>query len=478
MSWNDLIVLLPEIYLTASICLLLLLDAFSNSRSATGLHRLSMLALVLTAALVVWGHGDVAVSAFHGMFINDTLGEILILFSILCTAIVLVLASPYLRQRRIAMGEFHTLTLFALLGVMFLVSAGNLVMIYLGLELLTLSSYALVALDRDSGVSSEAAIKYFVLGALSSGILLYGMSLIYGATGSLDLATINAAVLKTPHMPLMLMGLVFLMVGIAFKFGAVPFHMWLPDVYEGAPTAVTIFISSVSKLAAVGMALRLLDFGLAGMGPYWQQMLAILAVLSLVIGSLVAIVQTSLKRMLAYSTIGHMGYLFLGLSAGTAFGYASAVFYAIAYSLMATAAFGVILAMSRAGFEADQISDLKGLNQRSPWFAGMMLIVMFSLAGVPPLFGFFAKLLVLQAAIQAGMLWLAIVGAVFAIISAYYYLRVVKVMYFEKPEDDSKLAPSSDLSLRWVLSANALVLLVLGVTWSPLLDWCLRAFTS
>jgi NADH-quinone oxidoreductase subunit N len=475
---NDILTLLPEAYLTGAICVLLLLDAFISERQRAAVHWLTLLVLGVTALLVISGQMQGTASAFGGMYLRDPLAEILKLAAIVVTAIVFLLARPYIEDRRIAFGEFHTLTLFALLGVMLLVSAGSLIMVYLGLELLTLSSYALVALNRDSPLSSEAAIKYFVLGALSSGLLLYGMSMIYGATGTLDLNAIRMMVPMTPHHDLLVFGLVFLIVGIAFKFGAAPFHMWLPDVYEGSPTAVTVFIGSAPKLAAVGMALRLLDMGLPELLRDWQPMLAVLAVLSLAIGSLLAIVQTSLKRMLAYSTIAHMGYLFLGLSAGTAFGNAVAVFYAIAYALMATAAFGIILALSRAGFEADQIDDLRGLNQRSPWFAGLMAITMFSLAGVPPLFGFFAKLLVLQAAINAGMLWLALVGAVFAIIGLYYYLRVVKVMYFDKPSADHALAASSNLPLRWVLSVNALALLVLGVLWGPLFDWCLRAFAA
>ena len=476
MSWNDVLTMLPELYLTGAICVLLLFDAFAGTRYRGAMHWLSMLALLVTALLVVSAQRTIPATAFSGMYVDDTLAQILKLFSILSVALVFVFSEPYLRMRKMAVGEFHTLTLFALLGIMLLVSAGNLVMIYLGLELLTLSSYALVALDRDSPRATEAAMKYFVLGALASGLLLYGMSMLYGATGTLSLPGIAATLPVTPHQGLAVFGLVFVIAGIAFKFGAAPFHMWLPDVYEGSPSAVTLFVASAPKLAAVGMALRLLDVGLHPLLPYWQDMLAVLAVASLVIGSLVAIVQSNLKRMLAYSTIGHMGFLFLGLSAGTSFGNAAAVFYAIAYVLMSTAAFGVILALARAGFEADRIDDLRGLNQRSPWFAGLMALAMFSLGGVPPLFGFWAKLLVLQSAIGAHMLWLAIVGAFAAIISLFYYLRVVKVMYFDKPAEDSALLVSSDASLRWVLSLNALALLVLGVFQGPLLDWCLRGF--
>jgi NADH-quinone oxidoreductase subunit N len=362
--------------------------------------------------------------------------------------------------------------------VMLLVSAGNLIMIYLGLELLTLSSYALVALNRDSKLSSEAAIKYFVLGALASGMLLYGMSMVYGATGTLDLVQLHDAIPHSQMPHLLVFGLIFMIIGIAFKLGAAPFHMWIPDVYQGSPTAVTVFIGSAPKLAAFGMAFRLLATGMGDLSQHWQLMLAALAVLSLAIGNLVAIVQTNLKRLLAYSTISHMGYMLLGLVNAGPEGYASAMFYAISYALMSTAAFGVILALSRTGFECEEIDDFKGLNQRSPWMAFMMLLCMFSLAGVPPMFGFFAKLLVLQAAIHAGMMWLAIVGAVFAIIGLYYYLHVVKVMYFDKPVEGTEVRLQPDFTLRVALSLNAIVLLVLGVYWGPLLGWCKQAFVG
>jgi NADH-quinone oxidoreductase subunit N len=376
-------------------------------------------------------------------------------------------------------GEFYVLTLFAALGVMLLVAAGNLIMVYLGLELLTLSSYALVAFNRDSGMASESAIKYFVLGAMASGALLYGMSMVYGATGTLDLAHIHATAAQTGMPNLLRFGLIFMIVGIAFKLGAAPFHMWLPDVYQGAPTATVTFVASASKLAAFGMAYRLLSaFGPGDLTHQWQLMFAVLAVASLVIGNLVAIVQSNLKRMLAYSTIAHMGYLLLGLVNATPSGYAAAMFYAISYALMSTVAFGVILAMSRAGFECEEIDDFKGLNERSRWMAFLMMLAMFSLAGVPPLFGFFAKLMILKAAIDAGMLWLAIVAIVAAIVGLYYYLRVVKVMYFDKPAEGVELTPQADAPLRWVLSLNALALLGLGLYWGPLLSWCQQAFAG
>jgi NADH-quinone oxidoreductase subunit N len=473
---NDILVMLPEFYLVAAACLLLLLDAFMRPEQRHWLHWVSIVVLLAAAYFVVAGQPDVTVTAFGGMFVRDQVSEILKVFALLCTVLVLVYARPYLRERKQFIGEFYTLMIFAVIGVMLLVSAGNLIMIYLGLELLTLSSYALVALNRDSSLSSEAAIKYFVLGALSSGMLLYGMSMVYGATGSLDLAQLHTVVTQSAMPNLLVFGLIFMLVGIAFKLGAAPFHMWIPDVYQGASTPVTTFIASTSKLAAFGMAWRLLETGLGGLSQHWQPMLAAIAVLSMAIGNLVAIVQTNLKRMLAYSTISHMGYLLMGLVNAGPEGYSSAMFYAISYALMSTVSFGVILALSRAGFECEEISDLKGLNQRSPWFAALMALALFSLAGVPPLFGFYAKYLVLQAAIDAHMLWLAIVGAVFAIIGLYYYLHVVKVMYFDKPEEGGADQPQADASLRVVLSINALALLVLGVYWGPLLGWCRHSF--
>ncbi|UGB36916.1 NADH-quinone oxidoreductase subunit NuoN [Frateuria soli] len=475
---NDIMIMLPEFYLVAAACLLLLLDAWMKPEQRNILHWVSILVVLVGIYLVVAGQPDVAVTAFGGMFVRDAAAEILKVFALLCTALIFVFSRPYMQDRKLFQGEFYTLMIFATIGAMLLVSAGNLVMVYLGLELLTLCSYGLVALNRDSRLSSEAAIKYFVLGALSSGMLLYGMSMVYGATGTLALVQLHGAVVQAGMSNLMVFGLIFMIVGISFKLGVAPFHMWIPDVYQGAPTSVTTFVASTSKIAAFGMAYRLLESGMGGLAGQWQLMLAVLAVVSLAIGNLVAIVQTNLKRLLAYSTISHMGFLLLGLVNAGPEGYAAAMFYAICYALMSTAAFGVILALARAGFECEEIDDFKGLNQRSPWMAFLMMLAMFSLAGVPPLFGFFAKLLVLQAAIDAGMLWLAIVGAVFAIIGLYYYLRVVKVMYFDKPAEGLEVRPQADGFLRTVLSLNALVLLALGLYWGPLLGWCRAAFAG
>ncbi|MGN6236770.1 NADH-quinone oxidoreductase subunit NuoN [Dyella sp.] len=482
-TMNDILILLPEFYLVAAACLLLLLDAFMKPEQRPVLHWLAIAVLAVAMYMVIGAAPPVPLSAFHGMFLRDGVATILKVFALLTTILVFVYSRPYLRDRKLFIGEFYTLMIFAVIGVMLLVSAGSLVTVYLGLELLSLSSYALVALNRDAPLPSEAAMKYFVLGALASGMLLYGMSMVYGASGmggqaTLDLAQLQHVMGYTKAPTLLLFGLVFMVVGISFKLGVAPFHMWIPDVYQGAPTPITTFIASASKLAAFGMAYRLLAGGMADVAHQWQLMLAVLAVLSLAIGNLVAIVQTNLKRMLAYSTISHMGYLLLGLAAAGPEGYSAAMFYAISYALMSTASFGVILALARAGFECEEIDDLRGLNQRSPWLAFLMLLVMVSLAGVPPMFGFFAKLLVLQAAIHAGMMWLAIVGAVFAIIGLYYYLRVVKVMYFDKPAEGSELRLQSDGSVRMVLSLNALGLLALGFYWGPLIAWCRSAFAG
>ncbi|MDQ2971448.1 MAG: NADH-quinone oxidoreductase subunit NuoN [Pseudomonadota bacterium] len=478
-SVNDLLVMLPELYLAAAACVLLLVDAFLPDEQRDATHWLAILVMVVAGYLVVFGQPAGTATAFDGMFVRDRMSEIIDGFLLLSTALVFVMSRPYLRDRKLQIGEFYTLMIFATLGLMLLVSAGNFVSLYLGLQLFALPSYALVAMNRDSKISSEAAIKLFVLSALASGLLLFGMSMIYGAAGSLDLNAIQRAAMTTAHPNLLRFGLVFLVVGIAFEFGAAPFHMWIPDVYEGASTPVVTFIASAPKLAAVAMAFRLLDSGMGPMIGDWRLMLAALAVLSLGVGNIVAIAQTNLKRMLGYSTISHMGFVFLGLAAGNAEGYAAATFYAICYALMATAAFGVILVLARAGFECEMIDDLKGLNRRSPWFAGMMALAMFSLAGIPPLWGFIAKVMVLKAAIDTHMLWLAIVAIIAAIIGLFYYLRVIKVMYFDAPMEGAEpLHATRDVPTRWVLSANALALLALGLFSGPLFTWCQRAFTG
>jgi NADH-quinone oxidoreductase subunit N len=474
----DLIAIQPELVLLGATCAILLIDLFIKPSQRDITHWLSIATLALTSYLVWRGAPELSsgVTAFNGMLLHDGISVVLKQFILLTSGLSLFYARNYMRERSLLVGELYLLVLFATLGMMLLVSAGSLITVYLGLELLALSSYALVAMNRDSASSAEAAIKYFVLGALASGLLLYGMSMIYGATGSLDLAAITGKFGQVEHPGWLAFGLVFLVCGIAFKVGAAPFHMWLPDVYHGAPTAVTVFIGSAPKIAAFGLAYRLLEGGLGPLSGQWTLMLAILAVASLAVGNVLAIAQSNLKRMLAYSTISHVGFMLLGFVGGTPAGYSAAMFYIISYTMTATVAFGMIALLARKGFECEEIDDFKGLNQRSPWYAAIMGIAMFSLAGVPPLFGFFAKLLVLKAAIDAGFLWLAIVAIVFAIIGIYYYLRVVKVMYFDAAAEETALPLPSDVALRWVISINGLALIVLGLAWGPLFDWCNRAF--
>jgi NADH-quinone oxidoreductase subunit N len=373
-------------------------------------------------------------------------------------------------------GEFYALVLFSVVGMMIMVSGQNMLTLYMGLELLSLSLYALVALDRDNTRATEAAMKYFVLGALASGMLLYGMSMIYGMTGSLNIADINHALMgETENHAVLILGLVFIVSGLAFKLGAVPFQMWVPDVYEGSPTAVTLLISSVPKLAAFAFVIRLLVQALPTLAVDWQQMLMIMAVLSIVVGNITAIAQTNLKRMLAYSTISHIGFILYGLMSVSINGFVYAMFYVVSYVLMTLAGFGIILLLSRKGFEAENLEDLKGLNQRSPWVAFLMMIVMFSMAGVPPTLGFYAKFSVLQAALQAGYLWLVVFAVLMAVVGAFYYLRVIKLMYFDEPADLKPI--DAPLDMRIILSVNALALLVIGLMPQSLMELCIYAVT-
>jgi NADH-quinone oxidoreductase subunit N len=471
----DLMPLLPELLLVGGAFALLMLDLFLGESRRIITHVLAIGLLLATAWLAaagIGGHGTV----LGGMFVRDDMADVLKAGACLLTALALVYAWPFLRQRGLYQGEVAVLMLFAVAGMMLLISAGNLVMVYLGLEMLALCSYALVAIDRDSPVASEAAIKYFVLGSLSSGLLLYGLSLLYGATGTLDLALLRSAIAASPETTLLLTGTVFAVAGIAFKFGAAPFHMWVPDTYQGAPTPITLFIGSAPELASFALAFRLLEGAVGPLDDRWRLLIAGLAVASLAIGNLIALVQGNLKRMLAYSAVSHIGFVFLGFAGGSATGYAAAMFYVISYAIMSAAAFGAIIVLSNQGFEADRIDDFKGLNARSPWLAALVLCIMFSLAGIPPFLGFWAKLAVLRAAIEGGMLWLAIVGIVFAVVGAFYYLRVVKVMYFDDPVGE--LEPRNDRPLQVAFGVNALALLVLGIFWNPLMTWCQQAFSG
>jgi NADH-quinone oxidoreductase subunit N len=475
-SWNDLLPLMPELFLLGMTSIILIAGLYIDEKRRGLVHFLATMALVFTAILTLrdFQVGE-RTAVLGGMFIRDGMGDILKLFVYLSTAIVFVYAKYYLRTHKLFVAEFYTLALFSVLGMCILISGGNLLTVYLGLELMALSLYALVALNRDSPIAAESAMKYFVLGALASGLLLYGMSMLYGITGSLDLGEI-ATRLAAGDQPKVVLAfsVVFIVVGVGFKLGAVPFHMWIPDVYEGAPTAVTLFLASAPKLAGVGMAFRLLTEGLAPLVHDWSQMLGFLALMSLVVGNLAAIAQTNIKRMLAYSTISHVGFVLLGIMSGSDDGMAAAMFYAITYSLMTTGAFGMIIALSSAGFEAERIEDFKGLNQRHPWFAFLMLLIMASLAGFPPLVGFFSKLYVLQAAINAGWLWLAVVAVVMAVIGAFYYLRIIKVMYFDEPEHEHVFQAPGDL--RVVLAANGLLQLGLTIFVGSLTALCVAAW--
>jgi NADH-quinone oxidoreductase subunit N len=473
-SATELLPLLPELVLIGGAFALLIVDLFIDARHKVWTHFLSVLVLIVVLAMLATGQGGQGV-VMNGMFVRDTAADVMKLAIVLMSGLTLVYGWSYLRERKLYQGEIPVLILFATAGMMMLVSAGSLLVVYLGLELLALCSYALVAADRDNGKATEAAMKYIVLGSLASGLLLYGMSLVYGATGSLHLDAINAAIPNSDEKMLLLTGAVFMIAGVAFKLGAAPFHMWLPDVDQGAPAPVALFISSAPQLAAFGMAYRLLETGVGPLAQEWQWLLAGLSALSLVVGNLMAIAQSNLKRMLAYSTVSHIGFLLMGLAGGDERGYAAALFYAISYALMSTAAFGAIIALSRQGFEAENIDDFKGLNARNPRMAGLVLCTMVSLAGIPVFLGFWAKLLVLGAAVQSGMLWLALLGVVCAVVGCFYYLRVVKVMYFDEPVG-APLVAHNDRVLGVVLGVNSLGLLALGLAWNPIMVWCQRAF--
>ncbi len=467
---------IPEIFLLSMACVILIVDLFLSDKSRIVTYLLAQLTLLGTLFLTLNSTSSETILTFSNTFVRDTMSDVLKVGIYIATFITFMYAKDYLRDRGIFKGEFYVLGLFGALGMMILVSAHNFLTIYLGLELLSLSLYAMVAMQRDSILASESAMKYFVLGAIASGMLLYGISIIYGLTGSLDLAEVAANMTSQTQGVLLAFGLVFMIVGIAFKLGAVPFHMWLPDVYHGAPTAVTLYIGSAPKIAAFAMLMRLLVDGLLALHAQWEGILIILAVLSMGIGNLLAIAQGNIKRMLAYSTISHVCFLILGALTGTQSGFAASMFYTLVYVLMSLGGFGMVMLLSRKGFEAENLDDYKGLNVRSPWYAFMMLILMFSMAGVPPFLGFWAKLVVLEEVIAADMLWLAIVGIIFSVIGAFYYLRIIKLMYFDKPEDTSPL--ESSLDTRLMLSLNSLAVLGLGLFPGGLLAVCQAAFTG
>jgi len=467
---------LPEMFILTMACIILVFDLFVSDNNRVLTYGLAQLTLVGAFFLTLADYSTVTQFTFNNSFIRDPMSDLMKICIYLAAFVVFLYAKDYLRQNKMFKGEFFVLGLFGVLGMMVMVSAHSLLTIYLGLELLSLTLYAMVALKRDSMMASEAAMKYFVLGAIASGMLLYGMSMLYGVTGTLDLAEISQQVPQVKDQILLVFGLVFLMVGVAFKLGAVPFHMWIPDVYHGAPTAVTLYISSAPKIAAFAMLMRLLVDGLYGLHEQWQGILIILAVLSMGIGNIVAIAQTNIKRMFAYSAISHIGFLLLGVLTGTESGFAASLFYVLTYVLMSLGGFGMIILLSREGFEADKLTDFTGLNERSPWYALMMLILIFSMAGVPPFLGFWAKLSVLKEVIASDMVWLAVTAVVFSIIGAFYYLRIIKIMYFDKAEDSSPLVCSVDM--RAMITTNGLLVLVIGLFPGDLMALCLSAITT
>ena len=479
----DLLPAAPELFLAFMALAILMIDLVIKDSRRTVTFTLTQLTLLGCAAIQLYTSTGDVVYTFSNMFVDDLMADLLKLFLYLTVSVVLFYSRGYLLDREVMnKSEYYVLALFATLGMMVMISANNFVTVYLGIELLSLSLYAMVAMNRESVTATEAAMKYFVLGALASGMLLYGMSMIYGATGTLEITGIaerlyGGGVNKT----VLTFGLVFLISGLAFKLGVVPFHMWIPDVYHGAPTSVTLFIGSAPKLAAFAIVMRLLVNGMITMAQDWQAMLVILSVLSMAIGNLAAIAQTNLKRMLAYSAISHMGFMLLGITTGVVSGdarfalnaYSSAMFYVVAYVIMSAGTFGMILLMARAGFEADNIEDFKGLNKRNPWFAGVMLMLMFSMAGIPFFIGFFAKFSVLQAVVAAGYIWLAIIAVLFSLIGAFYYLRVVMVMYFDQPTDDTPL--TAGLDMRILISANGLAVALLGIFPQVIMSLCAYA---
>jgi NADH-quinone oxidoreductase subunit N len=464
---------LPEIYFTAAICLVLLVDVFAGAAARRITPTLTLLVIAVGAALTLtYAQVQAPVEIFSGMYLADPLATVLKLFTMLFVAVALLYSRHYLEARGILKGEYYVLALTAMLGIFVIISAGSLLTLYMGIELLSLSLYALVAFDRDSGVAAESAMKYFVLGAIASGCLLYGMSMIYGMTGTLLLSELSAALQGEPSLGL-IMGVVFVVVGVAFKFGAVPFHMWVPDVYHGAPTAVTLFIATAPKIASFALAFRLLSGGLGNIADTWIQMLIIVALLSAIFGNVVAIAQTNLKRMLAYSAIGNVGFILFGFVAGTEQGYEAALYYTIAYVLTTLGAFGVMLLASRKGFEADELDHYKGLHARDPLLAFIMMVLMLSLAGIPLTVGFLAKLQIFEALWSTDHLVLVIAAALVSVVGLFYYLRVVKILYFDPPGDLP--VPDRHGAVKAALGLNAVAVVVLGVVPQALIELCARA---
>jgi NADH-quinone oxidoreductase subunit N len=473
MTWASLQPALPEMYLTAAICVLLMADVFFGEKHR-GLAPTLTLLILAGGAFITAFYADVPerVLLFSESYVADPLAGLLKLFGFVTIAVALLYSREYLDRRGMMQGEYYVLALTSLLGIFVMVSANSLLTVYIGIELMSLSLYAMVAFDRDNGTSAESAMKYFLLGAIASGMLLYGMSLIYGLTGTLKLDDLAAIATGEPSLGILL-GLVFLVVAVAFKFGAAPFHMWVPDVYTGAPTGVTLFLSTVPKIASFALAFRLLAHGMGSVGASWQDMLAPLAVLSMVFGNVVAIAQSNLKRMLAYSAIGNVGFILLGFVAGSEAGYEAALYYTVAYVIMTLGSFGVMVLASRAGFEAEDLDHFKGLHKRDPLLALVMMALMFSTAGIPPFIGFWAKFNIFQALWLTGHYWLILIAAAASVIGVFYYLRIVKLMYFDAP-GGLPTGPSSGMAVRSVLALNGLAVLALGIVPNALIQLCAR----
>lgn len=471
-------VALPEMIILITACLALLADLFLRRQLKSIAFYVAITGLVLAACVSYLYIGDFRVLIFNKLFISDDMGHLMKFFIYISVLLSFIYSRSYIDERQIPAGDYYILGLFSTLGMMILVSAHSLLTVYLGLELMSLPLYAMTAIRRTNSDAPEAAMKYFVMGAIASGMLLYGISLIYGATGKLDLLDVANVVAANwqQQNTIMAFAMVFILAGVGFKLAAVPFHMWAPDVYQGAPSCVTLFISTAPKIAALGMAFRLLTIGLIDVTVQWQQIILVMALLSAGLGNLFAVIQTSIKRLFAYSAISHIGYALFGVLAASSAGYSAALYYILVYSLMSAAAFGLIVLMSRQGLEIDSIEDLKGLNKRNPWLAFMMLVVMFSMAGVPPTVGFFTKLLVLKALVDVHLTWVAILGLMFTVIGAYYYLRIVKIMYFDQPVNLDKVVISKGNTI--IYSINCLSLLYLGIFPSALIAACINAFVN
>jgi NADH-quinone oxidoreductase subunit N len=470
--------ILPELFVFTVASIVLVVDLYLPAERRGISYGLSLVALAGGAMLAAAGFGGQPEITLNGMFIDDAFADLVKAAVCLVTLVVFVYSRDYAAQRGFYQGEYFVLGLYSVVGMMVIASANNMLVLYMGLELMSLCLYALVAFQRDSSLATEAAMKYFVLGALGSGMLLYGMSILYGLTGTLDIGALREAVAKqSPDNLALVLGLVFVLVSLAFKLGTVPFHMWVPDVYHGAPTSSTMLVGAAPKIAGLAMIIRLLVGGLEDLHLLWRDMLIVLSVLSIGIGNLIAIAQVNFKRMLAYSAISHMGFMLLGVLAGTTNGYSSALFYSLVYAVSSMGAFGMIVLLSRAGFEADLLDDLTGLNRRHPWYAFLLLLLMVSMAGVPPTIGFFAKLSVIQAVVEADLVWLAVLAVLFAVVGAFYYLRVIKIMYFDAPVEEPRPVEAA-AGLRFVISTNACAMVLLLPFIGPIQEVCIRAIES